>query len=146
MSLPLATLEGFTMYPDRRIQAIRRAAQTRRLLATQRAHALYGIDTDDLPALGGWWTDAKRKASKVTSSVIGAAKSSGIPGVSQIAAGIRAGGQVAEETGVLPSFLRTGGSSTAPAAEPPVFQAGGLPSWAMPAGLAALVAVLLLKR
>ena len=137
------------MYPDRRIQAARRAALSRRLLATQQAHALYGTDPDDVMPLGGWWTSLKRKASNVSSSVIGAAKSSGIPGVSQIASGIRAGGQVAEETGAIPSFLRTGSAAgtSAPTTEfVPVTQAGGLPSWALPAGLAAVVAVLLLRK
>lgn len=56
------------MYPDRRIQAARRAAQSRRLLATQQAHALYGIDPDDVMPLGGWFTSLKRKAGNVVSS------------------------------------------------------------------------------
>lgn len=135
------------MYPDRRIQAIRRAAQSRRLLATQRAHALYGIDPDDDMPLGGWFTTLKKGASKVASATISAAIKSGVPVVSHVASGVRAGGQIAEETGAIPSFFRTGSaaSGTAPA-EVATKAVNPLPSWALPAGLAALVAVLLLRN
>lgn len=125
--------------------AAKRAALARNLAAIQRAHALYGLDENDEP-LSGWWTDFKRKSSKVGSSIIGAAKSSGIPVVSQIASGIRAGGQVAEESGLVPSFFRTkSGASPAPVTEF-VPASSGLPTWALPAGLAAVVVVLLAKR
>lgn len=146
MSLPLATLEGIPMTPIN--VAARRAALSRRRSSIQQAHVLYGLDEYDPEPLGGWWTSLKRKASNVTSSVIGAAKSSGIPGVSQVASGIRAGGQVAEETGILPSFLRT--KSAAGTSQPttefvPATQGTGLPSWALPVGILAAV-LLLVKR
>ena len=137
------------MTPITAVYASYRAAKlpTRRS-SIQQAHVLYGLDDYEPEPLGGWWTSLKRKASNATSSVIGAAKSSGIPGVSQVASGIRAGGQVAEETGILPSFLRT--KSAAGTSQPttefvPATQGTGLPSWALPVGILAAV-LLLVKR
>jgi len=148
MSIPLATLEGITMYPDQRIQQNRRADVARRLLATQRAHALYGLDSDEIENLGGWYTKLKKGASKVASATISAAVKSGVPVVSQVASGVRAGGQIAEETGAIPSIFRTGSaaSGTAPAEVATVGTTSTLPSWALPAGLAAIVAVLLVAK
>jgi len=136
------------MYPDKRIQAARRAALSRRLLATQQAHALYGIDPDDVMPLGGWFTSLKRGVSRGASSLISAAKSSGIPVVSTIASSVRSGGEIAESSGLIPQAFRTGSAARGGSSEPEAVavQAGGLPSWAMPAGLAALVAVLLLRK
>jgi len=135
------------MYPDQRIQQTRRAAVARRLLATQRAHALYGLDSDDIENLGGWFTSVKKGVSKVASATISASIKSGLPVVSQVASGVRAGGQVAEKTGAIPSSFRTGSaaSGAAPAEVAPV-AASTLPSWALPAGLAAIVAVLLVAK
>lgn len=135
------------MYPDRRIQAARRAALSNRLAATQRAHALYGIDPDDVIPLGGWFTSLKKGASSVTSKAISAAKSSGIPVVSTIAGSVRTGGELAESSGLIPQAFRTGSAARGGSSEPEaVVQAGGLPSWALPAGLAALAAVILLRK
>ena len=65
------------MYPDRRIQAARRAALSRRLLVTQQAHALYGIDPDDVMPLGGWWTSLKKSAGRVTRKTVNVARDIG---------------------------------------------------------------------
>lgn len=128
----------------RRPTLSRRAQLARHLATVQRASALYGVDEYDEP-LSGWFTDLKRKTSKVTSSVIGAAKSSGLPGISQIASAVRAGGQVAEETGAIPSIFRTkSAAASAPVTEfAPV--SSGLPSWVWPAGIVAAI-VILAKR
>lgn len=147
MSLPLATLEGFSMYPDRRIQATRRAALARRLLATQRAHALYGLEADDLETLGGWWTRAKRKTSRVarkvgsiTGSVQRGLRDSGIPLVSDAAkAGL---------------YLSEGIDKTAqafdrdkPAAAPtPIDETASKKNLLIPVGIAAVAAFFLFKR
>ncbi len=136
------------MYPDQRIRQTRRAAVANRLLATQRAHALYGLDREDIENLGGWFTSLKKGVSKVASATIGATIKSGVPVFSQVASGVRAGGQVAEETGAIPAIFRTGSaaSGTAPAEVAPVDTTSGLPSWALPAGLAAIIAFLLVTK
>lgn len=136
------------MYPDQRIQQTRRAAVANRLLATQRAHALYGLDREDIENLGGWFTSLKKGVSRGTSSLISAVKSSGIPVASTIASSVRTGGEIAESSGLIPQALRTGSAARGGSSEPEAVavQAGGLPSWALPAGLAAIVAVLLVSK
>jgi len=58
------------MYPDQRVRLQRRAALARRLIATQRAHALYGLESDDLESLGGWWSKTKRVASRTVRKTV----------------------------------------------------------------------------
>jgi hypothetical protein len=103
-----------------------------------------GID-DSPELLGGWWTSLKRGASAVTSSTISAVKDSGIPGFSQAAGLVRSAGQTAEEQGWIPSTLRTGGSSAAPAATP-AYYAPAKDNTLLYVGLGALAIVLLAKK
>jgi len=147
------------MYPDRRVQLQRRAALSRRLLATQRAHALYGLESDDLESLGGWLTRLKRKTGNVastavrstvsvgrvvgsgTGSVLRSVRNADIPGFSHMArVGLAASDVI--DSGVKHIGAQTASSPTSLQ----TFEPGAEKKWILP-GLAVLVgAFFLFKR
>lgn len=76
-----------------------------------------GID-ESPELLGGVWSTIKRGASAVASKTISVVKDSNVPIFSQGASLVRSAGEIAEEQGLIPSVLRTGGSGPALAAPP----------------------------
>lgn len=99
-----------------------------------------GID-ESPELLGGIWSRIKKGASAVASGTISAAKSSGIPVISQGASILRSVGETAEKEGWIPGTLRTGSSSPAPAAYAPAKD-----NTLLYIGAGAIALLLLMKR